>query len=575
MIRILNSSFEELAAITVASSCIRTEKINSDNILNFSIRIKDSASAYINENNIIDLDGDYFDIAFYKKEQQSDGKLMVSVECEHISYRLNEEIVDFFTETGTPTEILNAILNGTCFTVGTVDFSETETFSLQQSASKRALLMQFAAYVGGELQFDGFEISLLTQRGSSTPKALTVGKDITVISKAVNKRVLDAEGNPQISYACGVYKGAALALGDVVTLNYSALDISASLRVVSKSYDPYNPNNVTVEIGNFINALEDDIYRIQTTTVVKDKIYHGCRIGPENGFECIRNDKKARAYLNSTNLALQAGDGTGSSWTNKLYYDLDPETGLAELFFAGKFTVEAIEAIKANIDIIVSNTFVTNTLYSEYGRIANLSVSELNTSWKKITNYLASSTAPVLYKRDYEQYSLYIVAITDGSQTEQVKDSNENNLYWTDETHTGMTTTVTDYPVLTYVYTELTKGVLSFYLDGSDYIFDIELGAGVGNPLYPDRGKAHIRKKTDGLSILYTTPDGEETEIKLDNFVDAKMRRVEEVTIDKTAGTLTVLMEGDDIPEVINFTETADSITYSWADGFTTTVKIS
>ena len=261
---------------------------------------------------------------------------MVTAECEHVSYRLNEETVDTFTEIGTPAEVLSAILSDTSFTVGTVNFTEAVTFSLQQAASRRALLMQFAAYVGGELEFNGFEISLLTQRGSSTPKALTVGKDITVISKAVNKRVLDAEGNPQINYACGVYKGAVLALGDVVTLNYTALNISASLRVVSKSYDPYNPNNVAVEIGNFINALEDDIYRIQTTTVVKDKLYHGCRIGPENGFECIRSDKKARAYLNSTNLALQAGDGTGSNWTNKLYYDLDPDTGLAELFFCGK-----------------------------------------------------------------------------------------------------------------------------------------------------------------------------------------------------------------------------------------------
>ena len=42
MIKILNQSLVELATITVASSAVRTEKINSDNILNFSIRTKGS-----------------------------------------------------------------------------------------------------------------------------------------------------------------------------------------------------------------------------------------------------------------------------------------------------------------------------------------------------------------------------------------------------------------------------------------------------------------------------------------------------------------------------------------------------
>jgi hypothetical protein len=101
-------------------------------------------------------------------------------------------------------------------------------------------------------------VSLRTQRGSSTPKALKIGKDITVISKLLISGTL-TPGEPDGFIYCGVYRGVPLALGDVVTLDYEALDIDVTLRVVGKSYDPYNPNRVSVEIGNYINSLEDDL----------------------------------------------------------------------------------------------------------------------------------------------------------------------------------------------------------------------------------------------------------------------------------------------------------------------------
>jgi hypothetical protein len=218
------------------------------------------------------------------------GTLMVSVECEHVSYRLNDSIynVEYFVMTGTPEAMLAAMLADTGFTTGTVDFNDSVTFSLQEAASRRSLLMQFASYLDDELEFDGFTISLLSQRGSSTPKSITVGKDVTVISKTVNKRERDSNGNPTVAYTCGVYKGSSFDLGDVVTLSYSALDISAELRVLSKSWDSFNPNNVTIEIGNYINSLENDLYRIETQSVGKDKYMNGVRIGPEYGFEAIR-----------------------------------------------------------------------------------------------------------------------------------------------------------------------------------------------------------------------------------------------------------------------------------------------
>lgn len=149
-------------------------------------------------------------------------------------------------------------------------------------------------------------------------------------------------------------------------------------------------------------------------------------------------------------------------------------------------------------DMIITNTLVTNTLYAEYGRIARLSVSELNTAWKKITNYLASDTSDVNYIRMYEQYGLWITASTDGTATRHETDYDENPLYWTDETHTGMTTTENAYPVTTYVYTELVKMDLSFQLIGGQYIPMVFYGAGTG---IGNNGKGYTYK--DALNDLH------------------------------------------------------------------------
>ena len=175
-IKILDASFAELVTLPVVSSALRSEKINSDNTLSFSLRVKGGLAEFINDTNVIELDGDYFDIAYYKKEQQSDGTLMVSVECEHISYRLNDKKynLDFFTMTDKPADVFSAILNGTGFTAGAIQFTSNMTFSLQEASSRRSLLMQFAAYLKGELEFNGFTVSLLQQRGDSIPKAVKV-----------------------------------------------------------------------------------------------------------------------------------------------------------------------------------------------------------------------------------------------------------------------------------------------------------------------------------------------------------------------------------------------------------------
>ena len=155
-------------------------------------------------------------------------------------------------------------------------------------------------------------VSIRQHRGSTEPKDLIAGRNIEIISKTYNKREKDADGNPLVSYACRLIRPMAIALGDVVSLDYATLEIDAQIRVVSITTNPYNQFEADFEIGNFIPGLADDAYRIATSTVGKDKIYYGARIGPENGFESIRSDNKAgEGFLRI--LFRAAGDGPGAA----------------------------------------------------------------------------------------------------------------------------------------------------------------------------------------------------------------------------------------------------------------------
>ena len=83
-IKFHDAALTELATLNAALSASKAEKLNSENTLNFFCRVKDSAAAYLNENTVCSLDGDYYDIAFFKSAQQGDGLLLYDVQCEHV-----------------------------------------------------------------------------------------------------------------------------------------------------------------------------------------------------------------------------------------------------------------------------------------------------------------------------------------------------------------------------------------------------------------------------------------------------------------------------------------------------------
>lgn len=495
MIKILNSGFTKLGVIKNAITSTRMEEINGENILDFEAVLDQKLNTLIDENSIYEFENDWFDTAYIKKQIKEDNTFSLDVQAEHISYRLNREEYnkEYFTETGNPTYILGKILEGTGFTVGTVEFSSQYTYSAQEAKSRRQLLMEFVAYVEGEVSFNKFQVNIHTHRGSTTNKTVIKDRNVKIVAKIVDKKQKDKDGNVLTSYTCTplYLPGDVYNLGDNITLMQKDLAIQENLRVVSISRDVYDTSVATLQFSKYINGLEQSLYQIQTDSVVKDALMNGIRIGPEYGFEAVRNDKKARAYFRSDSMALQSGDGSGTTWKNRLYYDYNSETDETILVFDGILSASIINALKV---------LITPNLYAGKATIAELTVDELDTS-DKIRNFLESNTADVNYQRIYDQFHKYITAHTDGSSYSQATDRYGAPLYWIDNKHEAATTEETDFPVYVYDYTEMTKLEIAFEGEGVK-VPKITLGTGTGAE-DPDWGKVFVYKQADGFYIDY------------------------------------------------------------------------
>ncbi|GHV47748.1 hypothetical protein FACS189499_05800 [Clostridia bacterium] len=349
MIQILTHNLAAKTTIPKVISAERSERLTGENTLRFSTLLKEVTAALIAVGDVAFVDNEYYDIVSVTKEQASDGLRKIAVECEHVSYRLNEIEVDFFTQIGTPTSIMSEILAGTGFTLVTCEFSAIETFSLQEKSSKRGLVQAYAAYIGAEVAYSQFTVSLVHHRGQSTAVQLKSGRDILVL-----KEIKNTDG---VSYDCDVLKPQAFNLGDNVIVDYPSMGITASLRVNGITRNPYDDRQVSVEIANAPNLLEGDFCRIKTDMVAKGSKYFGIRISAANGFEVERNDGLSKATFNSDVFEMSSlVDGV---MTPAIYFD----------------AVERRYKIAGIVD--VDGEIITNAITAEIANIANAVIEHL------------------------------------------------------------------------------------------------------------------------------------------------------------------------------------------------------
>lgn len=157
-------------------------------------------------------------------------------------------------------------------------------------------------------------------------------------------------------------------------------------------------------------------------------------------------------------------------------------------------------------------------------------------------------------------------------------------------------------------------GGAQFWIHDALILGQMVFSSGIDNATDPDRERGYLFEDAEGLHLKHINSDGtildilsgddgiiqtgntgaqglrnihinnteptspQDNDLWIDtdvDFVDLKMRRIDSVNINKSLGEVTVLMEGEAVPETIDYTEDATSMTFTWADGHTATVSIS
>jgi hypothetical protein len=166
-------------------------------------------------------------------------------------------------------------------------------------------------------------------------------------------------------------------------------------------------------------------------------------------------------------------------------------------------------------DAVVSYDSIVRVLCASKGNISELTVDQLDTS-DMVQRYLNSDTSNVNFIRIYGQnFEIIEATVKDGAPTAQLLDRKQRPLYWLDAERTGVTTTVTAYPVMVYQYDieNRKKLVAKFEVDpqSGDAIPVMIWGAGDQN----DRAKGYIVKDQTGFRLRYQKASGDWVELCL------------------------------------------------------------
>ncbi|MFZ3578799.1 hypothetical protein [Virgibacillus sp. DJP39] len=206
------------------------------------------------------LNDQYFEIVQMNKSIQGSFPVC-SVTCEHVSYILNDVIykIDNFDFTGDPTAGLNQILAGTPFSAGTVEFTESCTMKINQEVTRRSALMQYIAILGGEIEYDGYQINIRQHRGSVDYKEVMDTKNVTDVSVSHDSR------ENASSYNISFFKLLSLSVGDNVQIVFNPLGINVKTRIISLEYNPFYRYNIQVEVGRYRSSISDTFYKIESS----------------------------------------------------------------------------------------------------------------------------------------------------------------------------------------------------------------------------------------------------------------------------------------------------------------------
>ena len=290
------------------NACSITQKLDGECTIDFKLTTKLTENV-VSVSDRLEVDGLVFYVTELKKSI-SGGICYSQFTGEHISYLLNNDAykVEAFDMEAAPAIILAALLEGTPFTIGTVDFTEKVTLRANKSATRRACVMQLIALVGGEIEYYGYTIGIRKHLGNTTP--INIMKSNLVQDISYNYNVSE----DTTSYSLSLYQKSGLSLGDELKLKFDQLGIADNSRIVGFDWNPFNYKEVSITVGSYLPTINDSLYQIETA--VADVTQASAKYTVEFG-ELVGNGKFyfTRAYLDRPYFQVKVNDDSSPTIT--------------------------------------------------------------------------------------------------------------------------------------------------------------------------------------------------------------------------------------------------------------------
>ena len=225
-----------------------SERLDGERIFEFTANQKMLAGVDVDSK--IEFAGQYYNVTRILRSM-SDGACLVTVTAEQETMSFADDELTNWQASGTPTQVLSNLLVGTGVSVGVVEYSGQILSRAHSSITRRAAIIEIANITGLELEYSGHTLSLL-RRGRRDAAPLRNYCRVIDIAQTIDMR------SGSEAYEVEVDSAKNLSLGDMVTVDYTPLGVSKSKRIVGISYDPFNCDSVSLEIGDYVPNVSED-----------------------------------------------------------------------------------------------------------------------------------------------------------------------------------------------------------------------------------------------------------------------------------------------------------------------------
>lgn len=229
------------------------EGLDGEQTMRFTLLPEDAA--FIDFTTRIEFEGQYYDPKRIVRRGNALGAF-ADVEAEHVAYRLNEYTHGQISLNGSYSAVLARILDNTGLTAGSC-ISGTLQGGVMENVTAREALMTAVGYMGGEVSFSGLTVSVVAHRGSTSRVNIMDTGQVTEVQTE------SESGENEASYRIALGRRGSLKVGDEIRLVYAPFSIDVNTRIISMTRNPYNDNEVTVEVGRHLPEITDSFVQAQ------------------------------------------------------------------------------------------------------------------------------------------------------------------------------------------------------------------------------------------------------------------------------------------------------------------------